>query len=163
MIIKLKKNNTLIVNGFVFKCSIGKNGTKSNKIEGDQSTPKGIYKFGELYWRNDRVKKPITKLKCVRISKKMAWCNDIKSKNYNKKVLLNSKIKSEKLFRADSKYDYFIVIKYNTEKIVINKGSAIFLHLTKNYNSTAGCIAVTKKDFLIILKFLDKNSKIKIY
>ena len=93
----------------------------------------------------------------------MAWCNDIKSKNYNKRVLLNLKIKSEKLFRADSKYDYFIVIKYNTEKIVINKGSAIFLHLTKNYNSTAGCIAVTKKDFLIILKFLDKNSKIKIY
>ena len=51
----------------------------------------------------------------------------------------------------------------NTDKIIRNRGSAIFLHLTKNYKSTAGCIAVEKKDFLIILKFLTRDSKIKIY
>ena len=27
------------------------------------------------------------------------------------------------------------------------KGSAIFIHLTKNYKSTAGCVALSKKDF----------------
>lgn len=93
----------------------------------------------------------------------MGWCNDINNIGYNKQIKLNPKIKSEKLFRKDNKYDYFIIIKYNTDQIIRNRGSAIFLHLTKNYKSTAGCIAVKKKDFLIILKFLNRNSKIKIY
>ena len=163
MILKLIKNNTLIVDDFVFKCAIGKNGSKYNKIEGDHCTPKGEYNFGGLFWRSDRVKKPNTKLKTTKIKKNMGWCNDINNIEYNKQIKLNSKIKSEKLFRRDNKYDYFIIIKYNTDKIIRNRGSAIFLHLTKNYKSTAGCIAVEKKDFLIILKFLTRDSKIKIY
>ena len=31
-----------------------KSWNKENKIEGDKSTPKGIYKLGKLYWRADR-------------------------------------------------------------------------------------------------------------
>ena len=44
-----------------------------------------------------------------------------------------------------------------------NKGSAIFLHLTnkKNY-PTKGCIAIFKKDFLKILPFINKKTKISI-
>ena len=38
---------------------------------------------------------------------------------------------------------------WTEEKIKLGKGSAIFLHLTQNYKSTAGCIALRKKDFLI--------------
>ena len=68
----------------------------------------------------------------------------------------------EKLFRSDYKYNYFIVINYNTKNIIKNGGSAIFLHLTRSYKRTEGCIAVSKKDFLIIAKLLKKNSKIKI-
>ena len=56
----------------------------------------------------------------------------------------------------------FIPIKYNWNKIVKGKGSAIFLHLMENYKSTAGCIAVSKKDFLIILNLIDNKTKIKI-
>ena len=44
-----------------------------------------------------------------------------------------------------------------------NKGSAIFIHLTKNYKPTAGCIALKKKDFLILIKLINKKTKIKIY
>ena len=58
-------------------------------------------------------------------------------------------------------YDYLIVITYN-EKKVPHKGSAIFLHLTKNYKPTAGCIAIKKKDFEILLKLIVKKTKIKI-
>jgi L,D-peptidoglycan transpeptidase YkuD (ErfK/YbiS/YcfS/YnhG family) len=54
------------------------------------------------------------------------------------------------------------VIKYNTNKIIPNRGSAIFIHLTKNYKPTAGCIALKEKDFLILLKLVKKNTKIKI-
>ncbi len=50
----------------------------------------------------------------------------------------------------------------NSKNIKIGKGIAIFIHLTKNYKTTAGCIALKKKDFLILLKIISKNTKIKI-
>ena len=160
MIITLKNKDTLIVDNFRLKCCIGKSGLKKNKIEGDGSTPVGTFSFGKLYWRKDRVKKPETKLPCKSISKKMGWCTDVKNKFYNREVTITNKFKYEKLFRKDYKYNYFILIKYNYHKIKKNKGSAIFMHLTKNYKSTAGCIAILKKDFLILAKLINKNSKI---
>ena len=93
----------------------------------------------------------------------MGWCDDVTSKFYNKEMKINKNIKHEKLYRNDHVYDYLIVINYNTKKIKLGKGSAIFLHLTKNYKKTLGCVAVKKKDFLIILKLITKNTKIKIY
>ena len=54
----------------------GKNNTKSKKKEGDNSTPKGIFSIGKLYYRKDRVKKPITKIKTRIIRENMGWCDD---------------------------------------------------------------------------------------
>ena len=161
MIIKLKNKDKLIASSFVFKCSIGKNGLRKNKKEGDKSTPLGTFKIGNLYWRPDRVKKPETGLKCIPIKKNMKWCNDENSKFYNKEFIKNINIKHEKLFRKDYKYNYFILIKYNYKKIVKGKGSAIFIHLTKNYKKTIGCIALKEKDFLILAKILNKRDKIQ--
>ena len=92
----------------------------------------------------------------------MGWCDDPLEKSYNKEILIKKNIKFEKLYRRDDIYDYLIVINYNTKKIIPNKGSAIFLHLTKNYKPTLGCIAISKKDFIILLKIINKRSKIKI-
>lgn len=161
MIIQLKKNCTLKIDDFLFKCSIGKNGISKNKIEGDKKTPSGTYDIENLYFRKDKLKLPKTNLKKIKISKQMGWCNDIKDKlNYNKLIINNKKLSQEKLFRKDYKYDILIPIKYNYNKRVLNKGSCIFLHLTKNYKPTAGCIALNRKDFLIMIKILKKNSKI---
>ena len=162
MIIKLKNKDKLIISSFVFKCSIGKNGLKKNKIEGDKSTPLGTFQLGDLYWRPDRVKKPETSLKCIPITKNMKWCNDENSKFYNKEFTKNIDIRHEKLFRRDYKYNYFILIRYNYKKVVKGKGSAIFIHLTKNYKKTDGCVALKEKDFLILAKILNKKDKIKI-
>ena len=163
MIIILKNKDTLHVDDFTFKCSIGKKGLTSKKIEGDKKTPKGIFKLDKLYYRKDRHKKPNTKLQCTSIKNNMGWCNDIKNpKNYNKLITKNKKLRYETIFRKDSKYDFIIPIKYNFKKPRIGKGSAIFLHVTKDYKPTAGCIAIQKKDFLILLKLINKNSKIKI-
>ena len=70
---------------------------------------------------------------------------------------------NEKLKRRDYKYDYFIPVKYNFKKPITGKGSCIFIHLTKKYKPTAGCIAINKKDFLIMLKLIKKKTKIKIF
>ena len=163
MIIKLKNKETLEIDLFKFKCSIGKNGFTKKKIEGDKKTPKGIFSIGNLYYRKDRISKFETKLKTIQIKKKMGWCDDINSKFYNKPINIMKNIKHEKLYRKDYKYDFLIPINYNTKPIIKNKGSAIFIHLTKNYKKTTGCIALSKKDFLILLKLINSKTKIKIF
>ncbi len=164
MTIIIKNKETLLIDDFKFKCSVGKRGLSKNKKEGDLKSPKGIFNLGNIYYRKDRVKKPISRLKSFCIEKNMGWCDDPNSKYYNKLINIkkNSKISYEKLFRKDNKYDLFILIKYNYNKIIKNRGSAIFLHLTKNYSSTKGCIAIKKKDFFILSKLISKKTKIKI-
>jgi len=162
MTILLKNKHTVQLDSFKFKCCIGKNGSTKFKKEGDLKTPKGTFKIEHLYYRKDRVEKPITKLKCIEIKKNIGWCDDVKSKKYNKLIKINNNFSHEKLFREDHKYDLLIPVKYNFDKIIPGKGSCIFLHLTKNYNPTAGCIALNKKDFLILLKLIDKKTKIQI-
>ena len=48
MIIYLKNKDTLIFKDFKFKCCIGANGLSKKKEEGDKTTPKGIFKLGNL-------------------------------------------------------------------------------------------------------------------
>ena len=164
MIILLKNKHTLKIDEFNFKCSIGKNGVTTRKIEGDKKTPSGIFKIEHLYYREDKINLPKLNLKCIKIKKKMGWCND---KDYPKKYntlinINNDNVGHEKLFRKDLKYDLLIPIKYNYKKRISGKGSCIFIHLTKDYMPTAGCVALSKKDFLIMLRLINKNTKIKI-
>ena len=152
MRIILKNKETLLCDDFVFKCTIGKKGITSKKFEGDKKTPRGIFSLGPLFFRKDRIEDPITKLKKIEIRKNMGWCDDIKSKKYNKLIKINNNIKHEKLFRKQNIYDLLIPIKYNTSNPKRNKGSAIFLHVTNNYKKTMGCIALKKRDMLILIK-----------
>ena len=161
MIIHVQDKNTLIIDDFRLKCCIGKNGLNHNKKEGDYSTPKGIFNLKKLYFRKERVGIPKCKLNKKAIKKNMAWCDDPNHKNYNEEIKTCTKRVKENLFRKDNKYDYIISISHNEKKIP-NKGSAVFIHLTNKYKPTAGCIALQKKDFEILLKLIDKKTKIKI-
>tara|TARA_Y100000992_G_scaffold254642_1_gene187603 strand:- start:348 stop:842 length:495 start_codon:yes stop_codon:yes gene_type:complete len=164
MIIFVKNKHTLQIDEFKFKCCIGKKGLTSNKKEGDKKTPRGTFKIENLYFRKDRREKPLTLLKCIKIKKNMGWCDDIRyPEKYNKLIKIEKKIRHEKLKRKDYKYNLLIPIKYNFTKPITGMGSCIFIHLTKNYTPTTGCIALKEKDFLILLKLINKNSKIKIF
>jgi len=163
MTIFLKNKHTLQIGEFYFKCCIGKKGLARRKKEGDYKTPLGIFKIERLFFRKDRIKKPKTSLETVEIRKNMGWSDDVNyPKKYNCLIKINNKIKHEKLRRYDSKYDLFIPISYNRKNPKVGLGSCIFIHLTKNYKPTAGCIALKKKDFLIMLKLIKKNTKIRI-
>ena len=161
MLIKLKNKDTLIFDEFKFKCAIGKNGLKKNKIEGDKSTPKGIFSLGKLYYRSDRVPKPDTNLNTKKITKNLGWCDISNNKYYNQEVSSLKNVNKENFFRKDNKYDYLIIINYNKNKIK-NKGSAIFIHLTRDYKATNGCVAVNENDFLILAKLINKKTHIKL-
>ena len=119
MTIFLKNKQTLQIDDFYFKCSIGKNGLDKKKVEGDKKTPKGTFKIEYLYYRKDRIKLPKTFLKTIEIKPDMGWSDDINFPNkYNKLIRVSKKIHHEKLFRNDNKYDLLIPIKYNFEKSI---------------------------------------------
>ena len=161
MIIHVPNKNTLIIDDFKFRCCIGKKGLNFNKKEGDFSTPKGLFNLKKLYFRKDRVGIPKCKIDKKVIKKNMAWCDDSNHKKYNKEIKTLNKNLKENFYRKDHKYDYIISISHNKQKIP-GKGSAVFIHLTDNYKPTSGCVALKKKDFEILLKLIDKKTKIKI-
>tara|TARA_B100000886_G_scaffold325217_1_gene270581 strand:- start:599 stop:1093 length:495 start_codon:yes stop_codon:yes gene_type:complete len=163
MPIILKNKETLQYKNFYFRCAVGKKGLTFNKKEGDKKTPKGLFEIDKLYFRKDRIKKVNTKIKSIPIRKSIGWCDDItNARKYNRPIKVSKKIKYEKMYRKDTSYDLVIPLKYNFLKPKLGKGSAIFLHLTKHYKATAGCIAISKNDFLILLRLINKKTKIKI-
>jgi L,D-peptidoglycan transpeptidase YkuD (ErfK/YbiS/YcfS/YnhG family) len=133
------------------------------KFEGDNVTPTGIYKLVNVFFRKDRIAKIKSKMIFNEIKKNMGWCDDPKSRKYNKLIKLPSKFSHEKLFREDHLYDLIIVINYNMNPIIKNKGSAIFIHLaTRNYSPTSGCIGLKKKNMIELIKKIKKDELIKI-
>ena len=98
------KNYLLLYKDYKLKCSIGKSGTTSFKKEGDLATPKGTFKLGMLYYRKDKVKINKCKIKKKIIKKNMGWCNESKSKKYNREIALPYRYSSEKLQKHSVPY-----------------------------------------------------------
>jgi len=159
----VKKSGYLKYKNFRFRCAVGKAGIGEKIKEGDNVTPKGIFKITKIYYRADRIKYIKTNIRRIKIKKDMGWCDDPKSKFYNMQIKIPNKYSYEKLYRNDNLYDLIAVLNYNTRPILKNKGSAIFIHISNNsYKKTAGCIALKKKNLIYILSKIKKNIKIKI-
>jgi len=159
----VKKSGYLKYKNIKFRCALGKGGVKKKEKEGDNITPKGTFKILNIYYRADRIKKLKLFIKKIKIKKNMGWCDDPKSQYYNKQIRLPSRFSHEKLYRHDNLYDLIAVINYNIKPIIKNKGSAIFLHIAKkNYEPTKGCIAIKKRNFLLLINNLKKENRIKI-
>jgi L,D-peptidoglycan transpeptidase YkuD (ErfK/YbiS/YcfS/YnhG family) len=157
------KNKFLIYNNYKVKCALGKRGIGNKKEEGDFITPKGVYKIKYILYRKDRIKKIRTKFRKINIKKNMGWCNDPRSSKYNKLITIPINSSYEKLYKKNNTYDIILVLNYNMNPIKKNKGSAIFIHIAKkNYNKTAGCIAIKKIDLIKILGKIKINTKVKI-
>ena len=159
MNIKIKKH-FLLFKGYKLKCSICKSGITKSKIEGDLSTPMGTFKLGNVYYRKDRISLPKCKIKTKIIKKNMGWCDDSKSAKYNREIKFPFRYSAEKFYRKNSGYDLLLVIKYNFNPVIKKKGSAIFLHIKNKNKPTAGCIAISKRNFLKILPLINKKTKI---
>ncbi len=158
------KKKYLTFNNYRIKCAVGKRGIGKKKKEGDLITPIGSFKIRFLLYRKDRNKKLTTDLKTIVIKKNMGWCDDPKTKKYNKLITTPFKYSYEKLYKKENIYDLILVLNYNMKPIKKNKGSAIFIHIAKNnYSDTAGCIAIKKNQLLKILKDIKLDTKVKIF
>jgi len=159
----VKKSKYLKYKNLKFRCSLGKAGIRKKKKEGDNITPKGIFKITSIYYRPDRIKKISTQLKKIKITKNIGWCDDPKSNFYNREIKLPNKFSHEKFYRKDNLYDIIAILNYNTKPIIKNKGSAIFIHIANNnYKPTAGCVGIKKSNLIKLLSIIKKNNKIKI-
>ena len=157
-------NKYLFNDNYKVKCVVGKRGIRKKLKEGDKITPKGKYKVKFILYRKDRVPSLICKIPKYVIKNNMGWCDDPISKDYNKLIRFPFKYSAEKLYRRDNIYDIILVLNYNFNPIIKNKGSAIFIHVAKrNYKLTKGCVAVRKKDLKRIVKQINKKTIIKIY
>lgn len=147
------------------KAFVGKNGTISpdKKTEGDYYSPKGLYDLGFAFGTKDN---PGTKMEYRDVYEGIYWVDDPDSEFYNQWVdTKNQKIQwdsAEKMWSYDE-YIYGAVINYNTDPIVKNNGSAIFLHV--GYKYTAGCVAADEETIVSVLKWLNPadNPQILIY
>jgi len=158
----INKSGYLKYKNYKFRCSLGKAGVKKKNKEGDNVTPKGTYRAIKVFYRSDKISTIKTNLKKIKIKKNMGWCDDPKSNSYNKQIKLPTTWGHEKLYKKNNSYDLIIVLNYNIDPIIKGKGSAIFIHVTKNYKPTKGCIALKKNDLIKILNLIKKNTKIKI-
>ena len=153
----------LTYNQYKVKCAVGKRGVNLKKKEGDFITPIGLYKIKYILYRKDRIKKISSKLRKITIKRNMGWCDDPKSKQYNKLVNLPFSYGCERLFKKENIYDIILVLNYNMNPVKKDKGSAIFIHVAKRYyKRTQGCVAVKKSDLLKILREIKINTKVKI-
>ena len=159
----IKKTGYLQYKNLKFRCALGKAGIKKKEKEGDNVTPKGKFKITSMYYRPDRIKNITAKIKKIKIKQNMGWCDDSKSHFYNQQIKLPSKYSYEKLFRNDNLYDLILVINYNINPTIKNKGSAIFIHVANNsYKKTEGCIALKKGHLIELISKIKTNTKIKI-
>ena len=157
------KNKKLILEEYRIKCAIGKRGIGNKKREGDKITPIGKFKIKTILYRKDRISHFKSKINKLSIRNNMGWCDDPKSKKYNKLIYSPINYSYEKLYKRENIYDIILVLNYNMRPIVKKRGSAIFIHVAKtNYEKTEGCVAIKKTHFLKIINELKKNTKIKI-
>ena len=157
------KNKKLILDKYRIKCAIGKRGIGNKKREGDKITPKGKFKIKTILYRKDRVSNFKSKISKLSIKRDMGWCDDPRSKKYNKLIKLPFKGSAEKLYKEDNTYDIILVLNYNFNPVRKGKGSAIFIHVAKkNYKNTLGCIAVSKRNLKKIIKKINKSTIVNI-
>ena len=159
----INKSGFLKYKKIKFKCALGKAGIGKKKKEGDNITPIGTFKIVKIYYRSDRIKKISSKFRLIEITKNIGWCDDSKSRKYNQPIKLPTKYGHEILYRRDNIYDLILVLNYNMKPTIKNKGSAIFIHIAKkNYKKTAGCIALKKTALVLLVKKINKNTKVSI-
>ena len=166
-IIVKKKNHkyraNLIFNDITYECLIGRAGIGIKRKEGDGFTPKGLFRFKEVYFRSDRIDVLKTNLPKKIIQPSMGWSTDTRHKKYNQLIKKPYNFIHENLFLCSKSYDIVVSINFNTKNRVPYKGSAIFLHCIGEKESfTEGCIAVKKNLLIELISRVTKSTRLLI-
>lgn len=160
---RLKSPNSRVIHDY--PCAIGRAGMipAGLKREGDGMSPIGKWPMRRVFYRADRLEKPVTSLPCTIITRNQGWCDALGDPAYNRLVTLPFTPSHEVLWREDHAYDVIVELGHNDDPPVPGLGSAIFMHVAKpGYTPTEGCIALALEDLLDVLKSADLESILEI-
>lgn len=156
-----QRRGRIVFAGMSAPCALGRSGVGVRKREGDGATPRAVLRPLAVYWRRDRVARPVTPLPARPISPRDGWCDDVRHPRYNCLVPLPFPASHETMHRDDHLYDIVIDLDWNRRPAVSGRGSAIFLHLARpGYTPTQGCIAVSLKTMRLLLPRLTRDTRI---
>jgi L,D-peptidoglycan transpeptidase YkuD (ErfK/YbiS/YcfS/YnhG family) len=145
----------------VRRVALGRSGIKALKREGDGATPAGRFPVRRVLYRADRVTRPRSVFPLRAIRSDDGWCEDPVDRNYNRLVKLSPRSRADRLTRDDNLYNLILILGHNDRLRVKGRGSAIFVHLARpGYAPTAGCIALSRHDLLMLLAQLRRGSAI---
>jgi L,D-peptidoglycan transpeptidase YkuD (ErfK/YbiS/YcfS/YnhG family) len=147
------------------RCALGRGGgvIAASKREGDGATPLGDWPMRQVFWRPDRLEKPVTQLPVIALRPDMGWCDDPAQPDYNRQVALPFPASHEKLWREDHVYDLIVALGYNDDPVIAGKGSAIFLHVAReDFSPTEGCVACFRDDLLALLRVAKPGDVLRI-
>jgi L,D-peptidoglycan transpeptidase YkuD (ErfK/YbiS/YcfS/YnhG family) len=143
--------------------ALGRGGIKANKREGDGGTPRGTFRLRRLWWRADRVPRPMTHLPVRPITGADGWCEDPGDRRYNQPIQLMPGEPGDRLKRDDRLYDFIIEIDHNTRPRIAGRGSAVFVHVARpGFAPTAGCVALKPDALRRLIARVGRNTKIVI-
>ena len=155
-----------------FPCALGKGGITETKIEGDHKTPRGSFPLRTVFYRYDKLSKPIySRVPMMALLEEDGWCDDPRDGAYNQQVMLPYHASAERLWREDEVYDVIVVLGHNDNPVEKNKGSAIYLHVAREvrqesgeptFEGTEGCIALKKQDLLSLLPNLSSDTTLRV-
>ena len=144
---------------------IGRSGyvRAADKREGDGATPCGRWPVRAVYYRQDRVSCPPTKIACYQITADCGWCDDPDSSAYNRHITRPFDFRHEQMWREDAAYDYVVELGYNDDPVMPGHGSAIFLHcIAAAQISTAGCVAIDRDNLGRLIGLAAANQHLSI-
>jgi L,D-peptidoglycan transpeptidase YkuD (ErfK/YbiS/YcfS/YnhG family) len=147
------------------RCALGRSGVviAGSKREGDGATPLGDWPMRQVFWRPDRLEKPITQLPVISLRPDIGWCDDPAHPAYNSQVVLPFPASHENLWREDHIYDLIVVLGYNDDPAIAGKGSAIFLHIAReDFSPTEGCVACSRDDLLALLRIAKPGDVLRV-
>ncbi len=146
-----------------WRCALGATGVRTDKREGDGATPAGRFALRHVFYRADRIARPVCGLPMAALSPSDGWCDDPADTAYNRAVKLPYPASCERLWRGDTVYDLIVVLGHNDDPPFSGAGSAVFVHCARpDYAATEGCVAFAADDLLTLLAGFDADSQVDI-
>ena len=153
----------LTVGHLNFPAAIGRGGIRAIKREGDGGTPLARMKMLYGYGRRDRGPLAASALPMRNTRPGDLWCDAPAHALYNRPARKPFRPSHEEMHRTDGLYDLCIVLDWNMTSRRRNAGSAIFFHLIRgDYEPTAGCVALSRRDMIRLLPLLSRNAEIRV-
>ena len=142
-------------------CTLGRGGPLRMKREGDGGTPIGSWPLRRVFYRPDRVPRPVSGLPVDALDPRQGWSENPADPAYNRLVTLPHPHAHEFMWRDDHLYDIVVVVGHNDDPVLRPMGSAIFIHLMRpDRGPTAGCVGLRLSDLRRLLPRLGPETRL---